>query len=121
MNKKKLIPIIFIVILSIVAITLLISVIVKKNNNSDKNAYTKLVVKYNNETKEYTDLTKTAFIMVGDQKFFLGSVEPKRVIIYTNKNVQVDKKDYEDVEINGGKEYKICLADNDCFTITYSR
>ena len=121
-NKKKLIPIIFIVVLSIVAIILLISLIAKKNSqNNTKNPYTKLIIKYNGETNEYTDLPKVSNITIGEYKFTLGAVEPSRVIIYTNRQVSVNNKAYTDVEINGGKEYKVCFDTDDCFTAQYVR
>jgi len=122
MNKKKLIPIILIVVLSILAIILLISLVVKKNNqNNTKEGYTKLIINYNNEKKEYKDLSKISSITIGEHKFTLGAVEPSRLIIYTNRQVSVNNKSYTDVEINGGKEYKVCFDTDDCFTAQYVR
>lgn len=122
MNKKKLIPIILIVVLAIIAIILLINLIVKKNNEKNgKNPYTKLTITYNNEKKEYEDLSKLQYIMIGEYRFTLGAVEPQKIILYTNRSVSVGNKEYTDVEIKGGKESKVCFDTDDCFTAQYTR
>ncbi len=116
MKKQKLIPIVIAVILAIVAIILFINLMNKKNE-----VYSKLIVNYNNETKEYDNLVEVPVISVGSGKFVLGSIEPQRIILASNSSVIVNNETKDEIDIAGGKEQKICFNTNDCFSVTYSR
>ena len=113
MDKKKLIPIIIAIVLLIVAVFLFF------NNRSKKTTYSVLEITYNGEKNEYTDLTNSLYIMVGEHKLILGSIGPYSIIFNYDKDIIFDNKTARDVEIKGGKEQKVCFEANDCFTVIY--
>ena len=118
MNKRKMVPIIIAVILLLVAVFLFFY------NKSKKNlGYTKLIINYNNETKEYKDLNELKTFDI-NQSFIVGSVEKTRMIVLAPVDVTVNNKTVKannEIEIIGGNSYNVCFSSNDCFKIELSR
>ena len=118
-NVKKIIPLVIAGVLLIVAIVLFVNNLGKGNDKK----YTKVVVNYNNETKEY-ELTDLRNIEIGEIDFLVNSIEPNRIIITTSLEVTVNDQKVDskkEIEVYGDKKYKVCITSDDCFQIEYSR
>lgn len=102
METKKIIPIVLAILI------LFVGLFIFKNNNKKEDGYSLLSVTYNNETKEYKNIS------VGLK---LSNLDAEIIATEGNKIV-IRLIDGTDVEIKLNEEQKVCKADNDCGLVT---
>ncbi len=116
MNKQKLIPIIVGSILLVIVIILGILLLVKKNT-----VYNKLIVNYQDNKTEYTELNEQPTFSIGSVTFRVAGHDQKYIILASSEEVTFDKKDTNEMEIKDGNKHTICIASGECFELYLSR
>lgn len=108
MDKGKLVPLGLTFVLILVAIGIFFFL------NKKEDGYTKLSIKYVNQTSEYTSFTVDDIITVGNVNFWVVSTEGNAIVLQADEYLYENNKESMEFKIELRKVSTVCIKDNDC-------